>query len=442
MQPLLLRSALCLTLLAALPGCGGRADEKARRKIHDAGFAYSVDDFQRAAREGRGDLIQLFLTAGMHPDAAGANGDTAMTCAAAEGHGHVVSLLLANGATPNAASSGGQTALMAAARSGDGATVKTLLSAGADPRAKDTTGLSPLAAAVIAGHVETVALLAGDSSEGLDHALQLAAVKGHTAVIPVLLDKGASLLAAGTDGRTAIMFAAQHGHLEAATLLRQRGAPVTTLDAGQKTAADLAEENGHPGLAAWLRTPDRNSDPLDPEITPVRLPEIKWTADPPASLPALAGLLEYTEFRSATLPFTLTAVAEGDTSAVIRFLSGDDDPVTVAPGEEIIGPALIVEKVHRRLVTNRQGRPADASEMLLRPTAGGSPILLVKGLPPFTGQPSALLTLPGISEPCDSRPGDTFQAGPLPVKVTAVTPAFITLQHTGTGEEITLRRAG
>ena len=113
------RLVLPLALLAVLPGCGGEKDEKARNVIHAAGFAYSVDDFLRAAREGNEGVVREFLKAGMHPDVADGRGVTAIASAAAGGHGHVVNLLLAHGAKPNAATPEGQTALMAAAQSGD-----------------------------------------------------------------------------------------------------------------------------------------------------------------------------------------------------------------------------------------------------------------------------------------------------------------------------------
>ena len=77
-----LRVVLPLALLAGLTGCGREKDEKARNALHDAGFAYSVDDFLRAAREGKEGVVREFLKAGMNPDVTDERGVTAIAGAA------------------------------------------------------------------------------------------------------------------------------------------------------------------------------------------------------------------------------------------------------------------------------------------------------------------------------------------------------------------------
>ena len=440
----IIRLVLPLALLAALTGCGREKDEKARNAIHDAGFAYSVNDFLRAAREGNEGVMREFLKAGMNPDVADERGVTAIASAAAGGQGHVVDLLLAHGAKPNAATPEGQTALMAAAQSGDEQAVKALLAAGADAQVKDGGGLSPLAVAVLAGHAAVVMLLAEGASGSLDHALQLAAVKGHTPVMAVLMDRGASPLAVSVDGRTPMMFAAQYGHTEAVKLLRQRGASVTALDENLKTAANHAEENGHEEVAAYLREPDRSADPLPAESPALRLPDVPWNGDAPASLEAVAAAMQMVAYRSRTLPIVVEEVPEGDEFATIRVLTGEEHRVTAAPGEEIPGTGLTVEKVRRRFISSKhgQGRLVDASEVFVTDNATGQRHLAVKGLPASAGEGCATVKLGASDELIEVRRGDTFTAGAIPVKVVDVRPVQIVLERTDTKETVTVKLEG
>jgi ankyrin repeat protein len=441
--PRLLSYLLLLALPAGLTGCGSGKDQKARVAIHAAGFAYSVSDFLRAAREGKEDIVRQFLTAGMNPNAADEHGATAVAVAAAGGHGHVVTLLLSMGAKPNAASPEGQTALMAAAQSGDLQAVKALLAAGADAGAKDSAGMSPLAAAVLAGQSEVTGLLAERAAAALDDALQLASVKGHTAVMSVLMDRGASPLAVSKDGRTPIMYAAEYGHMEAVKLLRQRGAPVTALDGNLKTPATYAEENGHDDLAAYLREPDRSADPIGLETAPVRITNATFSGDPPASLTALASSMTMVDYRARTLPLMLLDVPEGDSNASVKLLSGESRMLNVAPGQEIPETGLSVDQVKRRLISSKRGlgRLIDASEVLLTEVATGQRILAVKGLPVMSGEACGFAKLSGSDAIIELRRGDEFHPGTLPVKVAEIKPLRIVLERTDTKETATIARS-
>ena len=431
---------LTLALLAALTGCGGEKDEKARTALHAAGYAYSVDDFLRAAREGKAEVVGHFIKAGMNPDAADNGGQSAILVAAASGHGHIVQLLREAGAKANAATATGQTALMEAARSGDEQSVKVLLAAGADANGKDSAGMSPLAAAVMAGHTVIVALLVQSVTGSLDYTLQLAAMEGHTPVMAVLMEKGASPHATSVDGRTPIMFAAQYGRTEAAKLLRQRGAAVTALDENLKTAADHAEDNGHDELAAYLREPDRSADvPAETAPAPL-LPDVTWPGTPPPTLAALAAELKMVDYRARRLPLVVEEVLEGNAAARIRLLTGEGEILTLAAGEEIPGTGLTVDSLRRRFTVSKlgEGRLLDVSELRVLETATGRRFLAVKGLPALAGEGCAVLKLPGSDELIEARRGDTFTAGDLTVKVTDIRPAQIILERPSTSETATI----
>lgn len=93
---------------------------------------------------------------------------------------------------------------------------------------------------------------------GLPTPIQLAAERGHTGMIRLLLDSGADPVS-GTDtygGWTALHLAAHWGHMEAAALLRERGAQVDIhaaclLDDARRVSAILADDPeaaSRPGL--------------------------------------------------------------------------------------------------------------------------------------------------------------------------------------------------
>jgi ankyrin repeat protein len=423
-----------------MSGCGDGKDQKARAAIHSAGFAYSVNDFLRAAREGKAEIVGQFLTAGMNPGAADERGMTAIAAAAAGGHGHVVKLLLSRGAKPNPVSPEGQTALIAAAQSGDVQAVKALLDAGADASRKDSTGMSPLAAAVLAGQTETVKALAQQSDSTIDDALQLAAVKGHSPVISILLDLGASPLSVSADGRTPLMYAADYGHLEAAKLLRQRGAPLTTLDAALKTPADHAEENGHADLAAYLREPDRTADPIGLETSPARITEIPDMA----SMAALTDAITLVDYRSRTLPLSVIDVPEGDATASVQMLTGEDKLLTVSTGQTIPETSLTVDSMKRRLLPSRRGpgRMIDVSELRLSEPSTGRHFLVVKGLPAMTGEGCGIVKLKGNENLIEFRTGDEIRAGAFSFKVKEIRPLRLVLERSDTKEALTITRPG
>jgi hypothetical protein len=274
--------------------------------------------------------------------------------------------------------------------------------------------------------------------------LQLASVKGHTAIISVLLDRGASLLALSGDGRTPLMYAAEYGHMEAVKLLRQRGAPVSALDGNLKTPAIHAEENGHDEVAAYLREPDRSAAPIGLETPPVRVTEAAFTGEPPASLQALAASMTMVDYRARALPVSVLDVPEGDTTASLQVTGGEDETVTVTADQEIPNTGLTVVSVKRRIISSRRGlgRRVDASEVLLKESSTGRFVLAVKGLPVMTGEACGFVRMPGREEIFELRKGDAFQAGALQVKVEEIKPARIELERTDAKETAAVRKTG
>ncbi len=144
--------------------------------------------------------------------------------------------LLHQGADPNIPDRNGDTALLYASRFDRLEMVRALLQAGADVNRRNPCGLTPLMVAPGAA-VATALLKAGacvdiaTPSEPADEdagrtALMIAARRGRTAVVQVLLTYGADLHRRDSQGRNALMHAAEAGQNETAQWLAQVGAEV------------------------------------------------------------------------------------------------------------------------------------------------------------------------------------------------------------------------
>lgn len=112
------------------------------------------------AREGRADVLQALVDAGLPVDLTNEKGDTLLILAAYRGHLDAVNTLLAAGADPDRINGRGQTALSAATFTQDESIVRALLAAGGDPHAG---AVSAVKVAEQFGLPELAKVLAGES---------------------------------------------------------------------------------------------------------------------------------------------------------------------------------------------------------------------------------------------------------------------------------------
>ena len=146
-------------------------------------------------------------------------------------HRPLIDLYLAAGIDPNARDSEGHSALLAATLSHDWDLAARLLSAGADPKKADNHGMTPLMAAAGAGHLATFKALrdhgadAQEADEDGRTACHYAIAAHQTALVKELLESGVPLPGRIRDGRdaTALAFESKDRSMIELVLSHQAG---------------------------------------------------------------------------------------------------------------------------------------------------------------------------------------------------------------------------
>jgi ankyrin repeat protein len=151
------------------------------------------------------------------------------------GHAEVVEALITAGAKPDVPDAAGNTAIDEAVRLRQTRAVAALL----QNKAKLDLGKA-LRESVLKGYPDMVAVLlerAGPPDQAGGFLLHDAALKGHTQVAKILMDKGANPRRTNALGSTPLHDAALAGHRDVANLLLDRGAPIDARDSESDATA-------------------------------------------------------------------------------------------------------------------------------------------------------------------------------------------------------------
>jgi serine/threonine protein kinase len=169
----------------------------ARERLAGKNIPYTEEAFSQAVEKGDPATVELFLKAGMSPNAKDDAGRPVLVRAASTGSDNISRKLLRKGADVNARDARGTTALMEAAQNDHRETAGVLLENGADLDQSDNNGRT---------------------------ALLLAAARGHSRVVRLLINKGARINIKDKDGRDALMWAEINNQSDVIELLKKAGA--------------------------------------------------------------------------------------------------------------------------------------------------------------------------------------------------------------------------
>lgn len=483
-------STLLLGLLALwlMPACRKSGPDAAMDRLAKRGFAFSVEDFHRAARSGDVQSVEEFLAAGMAVDVPDARGATAIGAASEGDASEVVRLLLAAGAAVDAPAAAGRTPLMIAAASGSAPTVRLLLEQGADPKARDAEGWHPLALATWNHRLDAAAVLvARASAADIDDALLLATLHGDVEMTDFYLRRGASVFARDSEGRSPLMIAAANGHLAVARRLLDNGAnrfeihsttdwtPAQfaaraeqealakgdTVRASQArsvadllsaSAPDSGEEIGIFGDPRPILTLDPGAPPPDEATAAsissgkVRLGQSIRDAILPVPKPGLDGLAsawKLTEYREKPAPILLESVLPDGVTARFRPLHGSQERIDARANEPIAGTGWKLVSVRRRIEHSKNnGRPLEASNAIIEIPSEGRRREIRAGQPVPLEEPYAVLEPVQGGQLITARRGEKFKltGDPATYTVFDIGPDWVTIENSSTRETRMLKR--
>lgn len=202
--------------------------------------------------------VRLLLDAGADPLAMNEENSQLLLHAAISGGGELVKLMLELGCDANHRNIHGRTALHDAARFGNIEGVRILADAGAELDCRDERGQVPLIEAIVNNYPETAMELVrrgadihGPLSGQQETPLMLAASRGATALVRLLLDRGSEIESRDFIGCTPLMHASRGGSSEAVRLLLEAGADRNARDKKGLNALQWASAL-HPEVSALL----------------------------------------------------------------------------------------------------------------------------------------------------------------------------------------------
>ncbi len=160
------RILIVAALALSVGGCSKSPQEQARDKlVGEMGVVWAPGNFLEAAKNGKDNVVALFLDSGIDSETTDSTGKTGLILAAQEGHTSTAKTLLDKGADPNNSDKDGKTALIWASDADHIDTVLLLLKKGVKVNMKANDGTTALSAARKSGDADLVkALEAGGAT--------------------------------------------------------------------------------------------------------------------------------------------------------------------------------------------------------------------------------------------------------------------------------------
>ncbi|CAH2085273.1 unnamed protein product [Euphydryas editha] len=249
-----------------------------------------------ACSGGRYEVVELILSRGANKEHRNVSDYTPLSLAASGGYVNIIRLLLHHQAEINSRTGSklGISPLMLAAMNGHTAAVRLLLDCGSDINAqietnrntaltlacfqgrhevvsllldrkanvehRAKTGLTPLMEAASGGYVEVGRVLLDKGADvnappvpsSRDTALTIAADKGHTKFVELLLQRRAAVEVKNKKGNSPLWLAANGGHLAVVEMLYAAGADIDSQDNRKVSCLMAAFRKGHTKVVKWM----------------------------------------------------------------------------------------------------------------------------------------------------------------------------------------------
>lgn len=270
--PLMLASKLGHTPLVII-----YLDRNANKELKDRNGQSALS---HASLNNQLDAVRILLEQGSDPESKAKNGKTSLMLAAENGYHEVMGLLLEKGAKPvftleadieNAGESGDLNAnlINAILNHQEEAAIKSI-DGGAKPDLRSKANI-PVLILASARQQEAIVnklldkgadvnIRANYAKGGIEQvtALHVAAAKGHTSILGILLARGAKVDAQEKTGLTPLMSSSEQGHVVPSILLLDKGADPNIQDYAGNSPLLLAVANNHLDVARILI--DKGSD--------------------------------------------------------------------------------------------------------------------------------------------------------------------------------------
>lgn len=234
---------------------------EARKQLGQMNVQYSEDSFIESAAHGDTVAVDLFLVAGINPNARHSKGKLAYTYAPFLKDNSVLYYVDAKEALnqigPRLVTYDGATALMAAAAAGSETVVRSLVQKGADIKMKDRVNFTALAYAawMRSPSVVSVLLAAGadPNSEEAPTPIMMACISGDEEIASQLLNAGADPNSRFKGGHTSLMFACEADKTSIVKMLLEKGADVHLKNQNGDDPIKIATQNGNQEILALLK---------------------------------------------------------------------------------------------------------------------------------------------------------------------------------------------